>query len=62
MKLNGNACDAFEASLEESMDALDNIGLEGGEESMFPDEFQNSGKHQKYFEQLKQNDYLGETL
>ena len=30
--------DAFETALEENMDALDNIGGEGGEESLFLDE------------------------
>ena len=30
--------DAFETALEENMDALDNIGGEGGEESLFPDD------------------------
>merc|ERR1739838_845809 len=35
---NPNDQDAFETALEENMDALDNIGGEGGEESLFLDE------------------------
>ena len=39
--LNRNTTDdAFEAALEENIDALDSIGVEGGEESLFPEEFQ----------------------
>ena len=35
---NPNDQDAFETALEENIDALDEIGGEGGEESLFPDD------------------------
>ena len=35
---NPNDQDAFETALEENIDALDDIGGEGGEESLFPDD------------------------
>ena len=35
---NPNDQDAFETALEENIDALDDIGGEGGEESQFPDD------------------------
>ena len=44
---NPNDQDAFETALEENIDALDEIGGEGGEESLFPDDSM-PGKYLNY--------------